>query len=74
MGVGATCHIVDICAMLVALLPDSGYQISQASPENSPVSPPLRLNVVWLEECMLYKDVGGKGGGRRTGEDVQEAL
>lgn len=60
--------------MLVALLPESGYQISQANPENSPVSPPLRLNVVWLEECMLYKDVGGKGGGRRTGEDDQEAL
>lgn len=66
-----TCHSPGICDMLVPPLPDSGShrQISQANPEMIPASPPLQLHaLVWPKEHMLYKDIGGKGTRRRTGE------
>lgn len=61
--------------MLVSPLPDSGYhcQMSQANTEITPASSPLQLNaLVWLKECMLYKDMGGEGRRRRAGEDFQQ--
>lgn len=69
------CHFPGICDMLVPPLPDSGYhcQMSQANTEITPASSPLQLNaLVWLKECMLYKDMGGEGRRRRAGEDFQQ--
>ena len=49
--------------MLRPPLLDSGYhrQISQPNPEITLASPPLQLNaLVWLKECMLYKETEGE--------------
>lgn len=57
------CHIPGTCDMLRPPFLDSGYhrQISQPNPEITPASPPLQLNaLVWLKECMLYKETGGE--------------
>ena len=57
------CHIPGTCDMLRPPLLDSGYhrQISQPNPEITLASPPLQLNaLVWLKECMLYKETEGE--------------